>query len=153
MKEEEAKIFEALAKPVEGLGYQLVEVRISGTKAKTLSVVVDRPKPISLEDIVAVSEAISARLDEVDPIQDAYTLDVSSLGAEKPIALDELGLYVGQYVSLHLSHPYQGENALEGTLVSIEGELLVLRIKDKARRKDVTLPRKDVDKARLAIEF
>ncbi|MBE6126879.1 MAG: ribosome maturation factor RimP [Erysipelotrichaceae bacterium] len=153
MKEEEKKIFDDLLPLVAELGYELKEVRLSGTKSKTLSVVVDRVDPISLEDIVLVSEKVSAYLDEADPIKDAYTLDVSSLGAEKPIELPRLSEYVGRYVNLHLSHPFKGENVLEGTLLSCDEENLTLRIKDKSLRKDIDLPRKDVDRARLAIDL
>ena len=153
MKEEEKKIFDDLLPLVAELGYELKEVRLSGTKSKTLSVVVDRVDPISLEDIVLVSEKVSAYLDEADPIKDAYTLDVSSLGAEKPIELPRLSEYVGRYVNIHLSHPFKGENVLEGTLLSCDEENLTLRIKDKSLRKDIGLPRKDVDRARLAIDL
>ena len=153
MKEEETRIFESLKPVLAELGYDLCEVRLSGGKDKTLSVVVDRVEPISLEDIVAVSEAVSAKLDETDPIPEAYTLDVSSLGAEKPISVERLPDYVGFYVNLHLSHPYQGENILEGTLLEASEDTVKLKIKAKQARKEISFPRKDVDKARLAIEF
>ncbi|MBR1846637.1 MAG: ribosome maturation factor RimP [Bacilli bacterium] len=153
MKEEEKKIYEALNPTVESLGYELSEVRLSGGKNKTLSVVVDRVAPISLEDIVAVSEEINKVLDELDPIEDAYTLDISSLGAEKPLAVDKLPLYVGQYVSLHLSHPYKGENILEGTLMEVTDDTVTLKVKEKAKRALIHFPYADVDKARLAIDM
>lgn len=153
MKEEEKRLFETLAETVSPLGYELVEVHVSGGKNKTLNVIVDRVEPISLEDIVAVSDAVSEKLDAIDPFADPYTLDVSSLGAEKPLKLEALEDYVGSYVNLHLSHPYHGENILEGTLMSASEDTLTLQIKDKAKRKEVLLPRNDVDRARLAIEF
>ena len=153
MKEEERTIHDALSGLLSDLGYDLVEVHLSGAKNKTLSVVVDRVDPISLEDIVLVSQKVSERLDELDPIEGAYTLDVSSLGAEKPLSLDKLGDYAGRYVNLHLSHPYNGENILEGTLLSVSEEDLTIEIKIKTAKLPVTLPRKDVDKARLAIEL
>ena len=153
MKEQETKIFDCLKGPLGELGYELVEVRLSGNKNKTLGVVVDRVDPISLEDIVLVSEKVSALLDELDPIADPYTLDVSSLGAEKPIALAALPSYVGHYVHLHLSHPYQGENVLEGTLLEADESTVRLKIKAKATRKEIAFPRADVDTARLAIEL
>lgn len=152
MKEKEKQIFDALCKPIEDLGYDLKDIRLSGGKNKTLSVVVDRVNPISLEDIVLVSDKVNEVLDELDPIEEAYTLDVSSLGVEKPIDLDKLPLYVGQYVNLHLTHPYKGENILEGTLQEVNEEVTLL-IKVKTVQKAITFPRKDVDKARLAIEL
>ena len=153
MREEEQKIFDALRPEIAELGYDLVDVRLSGGKNKTLNVVVDRVTPISLEDIVLVSDKVNQILDAIDPIKDPYVLDVSSLGVEKPIELAKLPLYVGQYVNLHLSHPYKGENILEGYLQGIEGETLTLLIKDKAAKKPISFPLKDVDKARLAIDL
>ena len=153
MKEEEKAIQQTLADLLAPMGYEVVDVRLSGNKNKTLSVVVDRVDPISLEDIVLVSQEVSKRLDEVDPIEGAYTLDVSSLGAEKPIALSALDQYVGRYVNLHLSHPYKGENILEGTLLAASEAEVTLQIKKKTVKSDIVLPRKDVDKARLAIEL
>lgn len=153
MKEEEKRILDALTDLLGPQGYEVVDVRLSGSKSKTLSVVVDRVDPISLEDIVTVSQDVSKRLDEIDPIEGAYTLDVSSLGAEKPIALSALGNYVGRYVNLHLSHPYKGDNILEGTLVAVNDEEVTLSVKKKTAKSDVAFPRGDVDKARLAIEL
>lgn len=150
---EEKAILDALSGPIGQLGYELVEVKLSGGKNKTLSVIVDREEPISLEDIVLVSGKVSDILDEIDPIADPYTLDVSSAGAEKPIPLDRLPAYVGRYVNLHLSHPFKGENVLEGTIKSIEGDVLTLTVKDKTRTRDLPLPLKDIDKARLAIQL
>ncbi|MCQ2742340.1 MAG: ribosome maturation factor RimP [Bacilli bacterium] len=148
------KISELLSPILTEIGYELIEVNFqNGKDGGTLSVVVDRPSPISLDDIVSVSEKISLALDESDPIAGAYTLDVSSLGAEKPIKIERLSEYADCYVNLHLSHPYKGENILEGTLVSVEGETVTLSIRDKSRTKKIEFPLKDVDKARLAIKF
>ena len=152
--QEEKKVEELLSLPLAERGYELHSVRLSrGKKETTLSVVVDRVEPISLQDIVDISELVSGLLDKADPISGAYVLDLSSLGAEKPIALEKLPLYVGSYVNLHLSHPYKGENVLEGTLKSVEEDTLHLEIKVKARKLEALIPLKDVDKARLAIEF
>ena len=150
----EQELFDQLSKPINEAGYDLVEVKMGKNKdGWNLNVVVDRPSPISLDDIVSLSDLVSAYLDKLDPIEEGYLLDVSSLGAEKPIALEKLHLYKGSYVNLHLSHPYKGENILEGTLVDIDEEKLILSIRDKAKTKQIELPRGDVDKARLAIRF
>ncbi len=113
---------------------------------------VDRLEPIGLDDIVSLSEALSTVLDEADPIGIAYTLDVSSAGAEKTIALEALSSYVGHYVHLHLTHPVKGENILEGTLLEV-GETTKLERKEKTRKIVETFPTGDIDSARLAIEF
>lgn len=152
--EEENKIASLLQQPLKEKGFDLYSVVYhNSSEGMKLEVVVDRVEPIGLEDIVSLSGFISDLLDESDPIQGAYTLDVSSLGAEKPIALDKLPLYIGKYVNLHLSHPYKGENILEGTLEKIEEGNLTLSYRAKGKFVQATFPEKDVDKARLAIKF
>lgn len=136
------------------MGYTLAEVHYSLSKnGPLLQIVIDKDEPISLDDIVLVSDKISSLLDEEDPIDGPYTLDVSSLGAEKPIPVEKLPHYVGKYVHLHLSHPYQGENILEGKLEKIENENVTLILKIKGKKKTILFPLNTIDKARLAIEF
>ena len=152
--EEAAKVKELLEGPLEKEGYSIYSVSLSGPKGgKTLSIVVDRDTDISLDDIVKVSDLINPLLDEKDPIEGAYTLDVSSLGAEKPISLEKLERYLNKYVNIHLSHPFEGKNVLEGTLIETSEETLSIRLKEKGKKRDVTIERRYVDKARLAIEF
>lgn len=133
-------------------GYSLYDLKFRQGKEATLEIVVDRLEPIGLDDIVSLSEALSTVLDEADPIGVAYTLDVSSAGAEKTIALEALPSYVGHYVHLHLTHPVKGENILEGTLLEV-GETTKLERKEKTRKIVETFPTGDIDSARLAIEF
>lgn len=145
----------AILEPVlEKEGYTLAEADLSrDSGGLTLHVYIDRDSPISLDDIVSVSDIINPLLDEADPISSAYTLDVSSLGAEKPIKLEKLENYAGNYVNFHLSHPYKGENILEGDLLEVSLEEVVLGIKEKTRNKKITIKRETIDKARLAIKF
>lgn len=133
-------------------GYSLYDLKFRQGKEATLEIVVDRLEPIGLDDIVSLSEALSTVLDEADPIGVAYTLDVSSAGAEKTIALEALPSYVGHYVHLHLTHPVKGENILEGNLLEV-GETTKLERKEKTRKIVETFPTGDIDSARLAIEF
>ncbi len=152
--EEERRAIEALTPLLEEKGYTLYEVKYRLSKeGPKLEVIVDRDEPISLDDIVNLSDFVSQRLDESDPIQGPYTLDLSSAGAEKTIPLEKLEKAIGKYVHLHLSHPVSGENILEGTLKAIEGGDIILALKAKGKKKDVRFPQKDVDQARYAIEF
>ena len=150
----EAQLRGLLDKPVTEAGYELVEINI-GKSASTLSlnIVVDRDEPISLDDIVNISDLISNVLDEANPFEDPYNLDVSSLGAEKPIKLDRLDKYVGRYVNLHLTHPIKGENILEGDILEISEDNLVLQVINKGKKSKIEIPLPHIDKARLAIKF
>ena len=143
-----------LAKKVEELGYDLVE--LSSRKEKghlVLSLVVDKPSPIDMNEIVKVSEALSSYLDEIDQSEEAYTLDISSLGAEKPLSVDKLHLYVGQYVHVHLVNPQEGENIFEGDIESVNEDSFVLSYRIKTRVKKLVILFNNIYKIRLAIKF
>ncbi len=92
----ELKIIEELLRePLLISGYELVSVNyLKENGVMVLRVTVDRDEPISLDDIVNVSDMVSAKLDEADPIKEQYFLDVTSLGAEKPIEPSKLEKYL-----------------------------------------------------------
>lgn len=141
-------INEVLAKE----GYELYSFKYM-PRTKILEIVVDRDEPINIDNITEVSSLISELLDEHDFTEAAYTLDVSSLGIEKPIDVNRLDKYVGKYVNLHLANPYKGKNTLGGDLVEVKDDQVLLMYKDKTRDIKCELNKKDIDKARLAIKF
>ncbi|MCH3976025.1 MAG: hypothetical protein LKF69_00370 [Bacilli bacterium] len=135
--------------------YELYELSfISKGKDSRLSVVVDRKKvPIDLEEIVNLSERLASLLDEHDVIDTSYTLDVSSAGAEKRINIEELDEYQNEYVNLHLTNPYDGENYVQGTIVHIDKEFVEIEDFVKTRKRTRKIVRSNIDKANLAIKF
>jgi len=150
----EQNVLNLIEKPIKEMGYTKVYVnylRECGTNY--LRVTIDKNDVISLEDIVQVNDLISPILDEADLIQSNYVLDVTSLGAEKPIEVSELDEYKGKYIHIHLSHPYKGENILEGDLESVSEDIITLTYREKTRLIKAEIARKDIDKARLAIKF
>ena len=150
----EERVKEIIDKPLKDLGFSLVELTYHlESKNNILRIIVDRPSPIGLEDIVRISDRLSPLLDEADVIDVPYTLDVTTLGVEKPLEVKSLEHYVGQYVNLHLSHPYRGANALEGEIKEVQGGILTLLYKDKTRSIQAKIDVKDIDKARIAIKF
>ena len=56
---------------------------------RILRVFIDKPGGVTLDDCQALSRALSKRLDEVDPIEDSYSLEVSSPGIERPLTRPE----------------------------------------------------------------
>lgn len=118
-----------------------------------LEVVVDSYDPINIEQITNISEKISELLDQIDQTETPYTLDVSSLGAEKPISIETLDKYVERYVNVHLVNPYKGMNSLEGTLKSVTEKEVVIVYKEKTRSIEAVLEKENIDRARLAIKF
>lgn len=148
------KLKDAITSRVNSLGYDLYELTYKKENGDfILRVIIDKDEIINIDDIEVVSTSISELLDELDPIKENYYLDVTSLGAEKPLDINKLDKYVNKYVAIHLTNPYKGENNLEGEIVEINNETLTLKIKNKSRYINVTLSRKEIDRARLAIKF
>ena len=136
------------------LGYELYSLRTRKEgKDLILEVIIDRKEPIRMNDIVEVSNALNALLDEKDPIPEAYFLDVSSLGAEKPLKVEHLKEYVGSYVHLHLTNPVDGINIIEGFIKEVDDESLILTYKVKTREKSLKTPLSNIYQIRLAIKF
>ena len=139
-----------IEKKVNELGYELVSLSFS---KETLSIVVDNEKEIDMDMIVAVTNALNSYLDELNPFEKAYTLDISSLGAEKPLKVEKLDAYVGKYVHVHLINPIKGENIYEGDLVNVNQDNISITYKNKTRSINLEIIKSNISKIRLAIKF
>ena len=131
-------------------GYELYSLSFAN---ETLSLVVDREQDIDMDAIVAITNVLNAYLDELNPFEKAYTLDISSLGAEKPLKVEKLEAYVGRYVNVHLINPIKGENIYEGELTSVNESNIVITYKNKTRSIAVEINKENISKIRLAIKF
>ena len=135
-------------------GYELISLASRVEKGENiLSIIVDRVEPIDMEAIVDISHKLNAYIDEINPIDSAYTLDISSLGAEKPLKIEELDKYVNRYVHVHLINPINGENIYEGDLVEVNEDSIKLSYRIKTRVKFVDIIKSNISRARLAIKF
>ncbi|MBO7573555.1 MAG: ribosome maturation factor RimP [Bacilli bacterium] len=139
-----------ISSKVNEAGYELVSLSFA---SETLSIVVDREKDIDMEAIVSLTNVLNAYLDELNPFEKAYTLDVSSLGAEKPLNIEKLNAYQGRFVHVHLVNPIKGENIYEGDLTSVNDSSIVLTYKNKTRSIAVEISKSNISKIRLAIKF
>ncbi|MCQ9209844.1 ribosome maturation factor RimP [Granulicatella seriolae] len=138
-------------------GFELVDLEfVKEGKNWFLRFYLDKPGGIDLEDCATMSEKFSAILDaqNPDPIPQAYFLEVSSPGAERPLKTEEdLQAALGKYIHLSFYKALDGEKFVEGTLTDINDESLVLTVKVKTRTKEVRIERNQIAKARLAIQF
>ena len=143
-----------ISNKLEALGYELVELTFSHNNGQdVLNIVVDKEQEIDMNMIVDLTNEINAYLDEINPFEKPYTLDLSSLGAEKPLKVEKLGDYVERYIHVHLINPINGENIYEGTLKSVSDESISLEYKVKTRIKVVDIQKANISKIRLAIKF
>src|SRR5690625_1048755 len=119
-----------------------------------LRVYLDKDGGIDLIECSLVSERLSKLLDEHDLIKEAYYLEVSSPGAERPLKTKEDILqHVGHNVYVYLYTPVDGEKEFEGILTSFSNDEVVIEYKIKTRVKQVSIAYKKVAKARVAVTF
>ena len=125
-------------------------------KSWYLRVYIDKDGGITLNDCATVSDQLSEALDNVepDPIPQAYFLEVSSPGAERPLRNEEdYQRAVNDYIHVSLYKQIDGKKVYEGTLTKLTDKELTLDYLDKTRHRQVVIDRSKVAQARLAIKF
>ena len=103
-------------------------------------------------DLADISEKISQILDEKDPINEEYTLEVCSPGAERQIK-DLAELHIGQYVYVRLKEPFKNMTELTGEIIDAEGSTVTLQYRDKAATKKAVFDRSNIEYARMAVRI
>ncbi|MGF7125880.1 ribosome maturation factor RimP [Natronobacillus azotifigens] len=134
---------------------QLVDVEFEKEgKSWFLRVFIDKPGGVDIEECGRVSEKLSERLDETDPVTVPYYLEVSSPGAERPLKNPEdFANHIGHNIFVKLYEPISGAKSFEGILTDFDQEIVGIEVKDKARTKKVQIPYNKIAKARLAVTF
>ena len=146
----------AIVEPViEGMGFRLVRVRISGAEGCTVQIMAERPDgTLTIEDCEELSRGLSPVLDVADPVDRAYRLEISSPGMDRPLVRkSDFERHTGHQVRIEMSVAAEGRKRFRGTLTGVEGESArVLRDDDKPDEKpDVLLPIEDMAEAKLVL--
>jgi ribosome maturation factor RimP len=146
----------AIAAPVlEGLGYRLVRVRVSGLSGCTIQIMAERPDgTMTIDDCEAVSRALSPVFDVEDPIDRAYRLEISSPGIDRPLVRrSDFARYAGHVVKVEMAMPIDGRRRFRGVLLGVEGNAARIRRDDAGpgEAADVVLPIEDMTEARLVL--
>src|SRR3984957_3885479 len=119
----------AVAGPVlQGMGYRLVRIKISGEAGCTVQIMAERPDgSMQIEDCEAISKALSPVLDIADPIERAYRLEISSPGIDRPLVRrSDFERYAGHLVKIEMAVPHDGRKRFRGALAGVEGEQVKL---------------------------
>ncbi len=133
----------------------LYDLKWIGGKEKTLEVsIMNQDGSMDLDTCADVSEKLSAVLDKYDPIDEEYTLEVCSPGAEREIKdLDELDHLAGSYVYVQLKEPFKNMNELTGEILNTEGGSISLEYRDKAAKRVAQFTKENIKFIRMAVRI
>ncbi len=148
----EKKIEELVMPIIEENNFELVDVEfVKEGQNWFLRLYVDKPGGIFIDDCEIVSRQVEALLDEKDPIEQAYILEVSSPGLDRPLKKEkDFEKYKGEIIDIKLYKPFNGKKAYEGELVGlIDGNIVIKDENDE----EISFDRKDVGSVRLAVIF
>ena len=124
------RLAEIISPVIEDMGYELVRIRLMSGKSTTLQIMADKPDGgIEVDDCAEISNAVSAVLDVEDPILDAYALEVSSPGIDRPLTrLKDFDTFEGYEAKVETSELIDGRRRFKGMLAGVEGDEVLLNL-------------------------
>jgi len=133
------------------LGFEILAVELSGRGSGTiLRVYIDGPNGVTLDDCANVSHQLSAILDVEDPITEAYTLEVSSPGLDRPLAKrSHFEAVLGQQVKIQTYGYINGRRKFTGLLTAVGDATLTVEVDGEVYE----IPWAEIGKARLVPDF
>lgn len=148
-----AQLTELIEPHVRDMGFALVRVKmLGGTSDPTLQIMAERPetRQLVVEDCAEISRRLSDILDEADPIAEAYRLEVSSPGIDRPLTrLADFADWAGFDARLRLSETFEGRKQVDGRLDGVEGD--TIRIITAKTRESLSIPFSLVASAKLLL--
>jgi ribosome maturation factor RimP len=145
-----AEVERLIAPAVEAMGYDIVRVQLSGGDRLCLQIMAERRADgtMNVDDCAEISRAVAAILDVEDPIDSAYTLEVSSPGLDRPLTrLADFDRFAGFEAKVEMQMPVDGRRRFRGRLVGSRDENIVLACEEG----EVALPFAEMMKAKLVI--
>ncbi len=116
------RVADIVAPPLRGLGLRLVRVKISAADGGTVQIMAERADGLmTIEDCEAASVALSPALDVADPIAQAYRLEISSPGIDRPLVrVSDFRRAIGHEVKIEMARPVDGRKRFRGVIESVE---------------------------------
>jgi len=144
------RIHDIIAPTLESLGYVVVRLQLQGDRHTTLQIMAERAdrKGMGVEDCSKISRAVSPLLDVDDPIEEAYSLEVSSPGVDRPLVrAEDFDRFAGFEAKVEMAYLIEGRKRFTGRLVGlVDGNVQIL-VDGVAQ----DLPFEDVVKAKLVL--
>ena len=148
------KIKELILPELEACEVKLYELKWLGNERTLQIAITKQDGTMDLDTCAAVSEKLSEALDQCDTLDNAYTLEVCSPGAEREIHdLNELKQMTNPYVFVRLKHPVGKLTKIKGEIVSYEGTLITISYRDKAAVRTAQFDDSEIEFIRLAVRI
>ena len=148
------EMLEALVTPaVEAAGFRLVRMRLMGEKPKVLQVMADRPDgKMGADDCAVLSRQLSEMLDEADPIEGTYELEVSSPGIDRPLtAREDYARFAGHEARLELLSAVNGRTYFKGMLIGLDQGDVVIDVSSRDGAENMRFPFNEIADAKLIL--
>ena len=151
------RVAQIVAPTLRGLGLRLVRVKISAANGCTVQIMAERGDgSMSIEDCEEASAALSPALDVEDPIKQAYRLEISSPGIDRPLVrVSDFERAVGHEAKVEMARPIDGRKRFRGVIEAVEAgaaPLAHLRaLAADGEAASVALAIKDISEARLVL--
>jgi ribosome maturation factor RimP len=123
----------AVVEPViEGIGFRLVRVKVSAQNGTTIQIMAERPDgQMSVSDCETVSRAVSPVLDLEEPVSEAYNLEISSPGIDRPLVRrSDFERWADHEAKVELEPPLDGRKRFRGIVRGVEGESVLIEMPD-----------------------
>ena len=131
--ETERRIRSLIEAEAEGMGLALVRIRMSGGQRPILQIMIERAggAPTNVEDCARFSRRVSAMFEELDPISDAYVLEVSTPGIDRPLTRPgDFARWEGHLAKSELRYPLEGRRRFVGVIAGEEAGAVRLELDD-----------------------
>ena len=120
-----------IAKPIiQDMGFEVIRIRLIDGKSKLIQIMIDSPKMnITVDDCANISNELSAAIDVEDPYEDAFNLEVSSPGIDRPLTrLCDFDQWSGYEAKLETNTSIEGQKRFKGILSGTDGDEILIKL-------------------------
>ena len=144
-------VYDLVAPKIEEMGFDVVRVMMTGGQRPVLQIMIERKdrKNLVVDDCAAVSRAVSEILDEKDPIDSEYSLEVSSPGVDRPLTkVEHFERFAGYEAKIETDEAIDGRKRFKGKIVAVKNGNVVALIMDE---NEYEIPFTSIAKAKLVL--
>ena len=145
-----AEIGRLVEPSLDGMGYELVRVRVTDGDQSTLQIMAERKDrhDMTVEDCAKISRNLSAILDVEDPISESYSLEVSSPGIDRPLMrIEDYERFAGFEAKIETKRPLDGHRKFTGRIAGVRGQHIAIG----GKAGEAEIPFDEIARAKLVL--